>query len=55
MVRSASSTTALKLSPLRRNSLATVSSIRNKVEAAYACSDLFERRLMDDWSAYLAR
>ena len=27
---------------------------QNKVEAAYACSDLFERRrLMDDWSAYL--
>ncbi len=31
--------------------------IQNKVEAAYARSDLFERRrrLMDDWSAYLAR
>ena len=30
--------------------------IQNKVEAAYARSDLFERRrrLMDDWSAYLA-
>ena len=30
--------------------------IQNKVEAAYALSDLFERRrrLMDDWSAYLA-
>ena len=29
--------------------------VRNKVEAAYARSDLFERRrrLMDDWSAYL--
>ena len=29
--------------------------IQNKVEAAYARSDLFEcrRRLMDDWSAYL--
>ena len=29
--------------------------IRNKVEAAYAQSDLFERRrrLMDDWEAYL--
>ncbi len=31
--------------------------IQNKVEAAYARSDLFERRrrLMDDWSAYLGR
>ena len=31
--------------------------IQNKVEAAYARSDLFERRrrLMDDWAAYLAR
>ena len=31
--------------------------VQNKVEAAYARSDLFERRrrLMDDWSAYLAR
>ena len=31
--------------------------VRNKVEAAYARSDLFERRrhLMDDWAAYLAR
>ena len=30
--------------------------IQNKVEAAYARSDLFERRrrLMDDWSAYPA-
>ena len=30
--------------------------VPNKVEAAYARSDLFERRrlLMDDWSAYLA-
>ena len=30
--------------------------VRNKVEAAYARSDLFERRrrLMDDWAAYLA-
>ena len=30
---------------------------RNKVEAAYARSDLFERRrlLMDDWARYLAR
>ena len=30
--------------------------IQNKVEAAYARSDLFERRrrLMDDWSAYVA-
>ena len=29
--------------------------VRNKVEAAYARSDLFERRrrLMDDWAAYL--
>ena len=29
--------------------------VRNKVEAAYARSDLFERRrhLMNDWSAYL--
>ena len=29
--------------------------IQNKVEAAYARSDLFERRrrLMDDWAAYL--
>ena len=28
--------------------------VRNKVEAAYARSDLFERRrrLMDDWEAY---
>ena len=31
--------------------------IQNKVEAAYARSDLFERRLrlMDDWAAYLDR
>ena len=31
--------------------------VQNKVEAAYARSDLFERRrlLMDDWSEYLAR
>ena len=30
--------------------------VRNKVEAAYARSDLFERRrvLMDNWAAYLA-
>ena len=30
--------------------------VQNKVEAAYAQSDLFERRqrLMDDWSAYVA-
>ena len=30
--------------------------IQNKVEAAYARSDVFERRrrLMDDWAAYLA-
>ena len=29
--------------------------VGNKVEAAYARSDLFERRrLMNDWSAYLA-
>ena len=29
--------------------------VQNKVEAAYARSDLFERRrrLMDDWEAYL--
>ena len=31
--------------------------VRNKVEAAYARSDLFERRriLMDDWAAYLGQ
>ena len=31
--------------------------VRDKVEAAYARSDLFERRrrLMNDWSAYLDR
>ena len=31
--------------------------VRNRVEAAYARSDLFERRrrLMDDWAEYLAR
>ena len=31
--------------------------IQNKVEAAYARSDLFERRriLMNDWSLYLAQ
>ena len=30
--------------------------VRNQVEAAYARSDLFERRrvLMDDWATYLA-
>ena len=30
--------------------------VRNPVEAAYARSDLFERRrrLMDDWAGYLA-
>ena len=29
--------------------------VQNKVEAAYARSDLFERRrqLMDDWTAYV--
>ena len=29
--------------------------VRNRVEAAYARSDLFERRrvLMDDWARYL--
>jgi len=29
--------------------------VRNRVEAAYARSDLFERRrrLMDDWAGYL--
>ena len=29
--------------------------VQNKVEAAYARSDLFERRriLMDDWATYL--
>ena len=31
--------------------------VRNAVEAAYARSDLFDRRrkLMDDWAAYLGR
>ena len=31
--------------------------VRNRVEAAYARSGLFERRrvLMDDWARYLAR
>ena len=31
--------------------------VHNKVEAAYARSDPFERRrrLMDDWAGYLAR
>ena len=31
--------------------------VRNRVEAAYALSDLFERRriLMDDWARYLAQ
>ena len=31
--------------------------VRNRVEAAYARSDLFERRrmLMDDWACYLAQ
>ena len=31
--------------------------VRNRVEAAYARSDLFERRrvLIDDWTRYLAR
>ena len=31
--------------------------VRNKVEAAYARSDLFEcrRTLMDDWARYLAQ
>ena len=31
--------------------------VHNKVEAAYARSDLFERRrlLMEDWARYLAR
>ena len=30
--------------------------VQNRVEAAYARSDLFERRrLMDDWAAYLGR
>ena len=30
--------------------------VQNKVEAAYARSDLFDRRrqLMDDWAAYLS-
>ena len=31
--------------------------VRNQVEAAYARSDLFERRriLMDDWACYLTQ
>ena len=31
--------------------------VRNRVEAPYARSDLFERRrvLMDDWARYLAQ
>ena len=31
--------------------------VRDRVEAAYARSDLFERRrvLMDEWARYLAR
>ena len=31
--------------------------VRNRVEAAYARSDLFERRrvVMDDWARYLAQ
>ena len=31
--------------------------VRNRVDAAYARSDLFERRrvLMDDWARYLAQ
>ncbi len=31
--------------------------VQNKVEAAYARSDLFERRrrLMDDWAAYVTK
>ena len=31
--------------------------VQNRVEAAYARSDLFERRrrLMDDWASYLGR
>ena len=31
--------------------------VQNKVEAAYARSDLFERRrlLMDEWADYIAR
>ena len=31
--------------------------VRNRVEAAYARSDLFDRRrvLMDDWARYLAQ
>ena len=30
--------------------------VRDKVEAAYACGTMFkrQRRLMDDWAAYLA-
>ncbi len=29
--------------------------VRNQVDAAYACSDLFKRQhvLMDDWACYL--
>ena len=36
---------------------AALAHVQNKVEAAYARSDLFERRrlLMDDWARYLAR
>ena len=36
---------------------ALVHVVRNKVEVAYARSDLFERRriLMDDWADYLAQ
>ena len=35
---------------------ALADAVQNKVEAAYARSDLFERRrrLMDDWVSYLA-
>ncbi len=47
----------LKLQASRRihNALAHV--VRNRVEAAYACLDLFERRrvLMDDWPRYLGQ
>ena len=36
---------------------ALVHVVRNRVEAAYRRSDLFERRrrLMDDWAGYLAQ
>ena len=47
---------SLLLGVRRLGKLTLAHTVRNQTEAAYARSDLFERRryLMDDWAAYLS-